>query len=297
MGNSSNLVILGVLFCLAIFSIGFWIFFVTEPAQEQYRLGIEARNKKDPQMCGRLTESLDRDICLREVGTSSLDLAVCGGISSESLKDDCVWLIADTSRDFDACERIKDESRKLSCMGSFGTIATCYATKDTAARDACYLRASKETNAPSICERIQGKETLSKCFLDVAVRMRNATVCIDSRVSGGDHDECLMQVGKALGNVTLCSFVTQKDSKDYCYLELATARNSKSSCDLISGQGFRDHCYRQIAPATRDPNICQLIGDPTQRDLCRTEVNQDAATATSTQKTPVQYTPPRPLIQ
>ncbi|MFH0863204.1 MAG: hypothetical protein V1875_09290 [Candidatus Altiarchaeota archaeon] len=178
MPDSSPLFLALLLSGLVALCVGAWIFFVYEPAQEQYRLADEARSKRDPRLCEKIDEPMARDLCLRDVGSSTQEPAICERIITQSIGGECLRNIAVSKWDPAVCDIIEDDAQMRGCIGSFGIEYACYRTNDTGTRDMCYAKAALENTKPGLCEKIRNNSMSDQCYRKLGTTLKQKELCL-----------------------------------------------------------------------------------------------------------------------
>ena len=307
MPDSSPLFLVLLLSVLIVSCIGFWVFFVVEPAQEQYRLSDEARSKNDFRLCERLAEPMERDFCLRDVGSSAGESSVCARIGSPSIGGECLRSLAISRRDPVVCDMIKDDAQMRGCISSFGVEYACYKANETETRDNCYTQAALETASPDLCEKAKNKTASDLCRQRLAAKLGQESLCqnigdlrlrescqqgigrmkaqplrpkmpassyfspaqAECEKTGLSSEKvmCYSSYARRLGN-GVCDDIMDPDAKDRCFTGLATALNDSGVCNHITGGWSHGECVINLCQSEKNPAKCGWIVNDTQKMAC-----------------------------
>jgi len=78
------------------------------------------------------------------------------------------------------------------------------------------------------------------------------------------RDECLQSLANYANDISVCSEISVRDSKDYCVYGFAVQKRDVSLCMDLSDEGLmqrKTHCILHIAEALKDANLCNMIDD------------------------------------
>lgn len=107
----------------------------------------------------------------------------------------------------------------------------------------------------SLCEKIGDSRVRKACYLNLAHRLRNCSICegID------DCSYCTNALKEneivAALDLASCSKLMGNNSKDSCIQKIAVLKNDSSLC---AGLEWNYSCYAQIARATNNVSMCNL---------------------------------------
>jgi hypothetical protein len=178
-----------------------------------------AIQKKDSRGCG------DDSACYTGIAVTTQNLEICKNIKNEFLFHRCLIGVAVFGENINLCQNIEDDYYKKECEIILrGDLSLCSELKlmDLDA-ERCILTIAVLNNDSSVCASAKTTEEWL-CYIDIALRTKNESVCKNINESDPDYSKLLKNNCMAMVNkdVSFCESLDNKFYyKDYCLNELA----------------------------------------------------------------------------
>lgn len=120
----------------------------------------------------------------------------------------------------------------------------------------CFSKIADNTNSLSICDKLPvGSYPVSaryECYSNVAEKNRDVSICKMLPEQGydinfrGSRKNCLISLGKALRDPSVCFNLTESWVATECVTALAVNLKSTKFCDVIPNESGRESCNRSV---------------------------------------------------
>ncbi|MFH0861577.1 MAG: hypothetical protein V1875_00970 [Candidatus Altiarchaeota archaeon] len=121
--------------------------------------------------------------------------------------------------------------------------------------DQYYSDVADYTGISTLCTSIDDLKKQGSC---VKKHAKTGDECKNA-IDVPSKEDCLLNVAKKIGNVSLCYGIYRPNMMDKCFLNVGTARNDVSACRRISDQSMLSSCLGTVAAAREDVGTC--VGD------------------------------------
>ncbi|MCA9361592.1 hypothetical protein KC845_03485, partial [Candidatus Kaiserbacteria bacterium] len=179
----------------------------------------------------------------------------------------CLYLIAgSTARSFDRCDLVFD--------GEYNqNRSECYLeamTYDKQLRNSALTVEYCESYTP-ILENEDGNATYyySKCVAKIAELQKQSDICnLIPRTNSGIKLDCLKDFLKKSEGASICSQISESETRNKCYLNAYREYRDYSICDEISPGESKDLCLSYVAFDTEDETYCESVVAEQQKIDC-----------------------------
>ncbi len=199
---------------------------------------------------------------------------------------------ADFMAEVDSCENTVSDKAHDDCIRSQALFANapnlCSRCRLQSEKDRCLL--SRVSDGSSLedaikCTEILDEEKKANCVEEVAVRLKNASVCDlipedsyrilkTNYANMPDHyfnisyrDGCYQEVGIETSDYLSCNLISSSLA-NLCYSNVAENTRNMSLCFKVSSPYTRSTCVSDFAQEKRDSSICKILDDPIDFDYC-----------------------------
>jgi hypothetical protein len=272
-------------------------------------------------LCEGIVDNYDYKLCMakaknnysicREIGNSSLwnncyadfakakgNYSLCNLLSSSGGKDDCFQYFANLTSNSSICNSISFNYTRYLCLTRLtGNYSLCNELSNYLEKDSCFATFAGEHNAPNICLNASTHFYQDRCYTDVALKSKDASIC--SRMICyeciSDREDCYLKVANATFDSAACGRITNLLNEDFCYLTIALTSSNPSHCSYINNtyrrsscfsliiygktylasecaditySNWKDECYQKRAADDKNSTLCQYITDPLVKSNC-----------------------------
>lgn len=155
------------------------------------------------------------------------------------MKTDIIYRISMYSIFFLICAVIFLYIKFFSTETQEDAIYRCFDKKNSE-KELCFLDVAEKYVNVSVCSYISEKTILNQCYLRMAVKTRNVSIC----------------------------YLCDSERQQACIWNFAVNTNNTGACELL-GKRFRDRCILNIAKNIDNVSLCKKIYTPSLRDLCK----------------------------
>jgi hypothetical protein len=157
---------------------------VEEGAQYSQERQIAVSNK-DPEICRKMPDFLERARCYHEVAAAGNNPSLCAEIKENgNLEYYCYMNCAVVNNDIKICDRLDEGSNRTECRNTFymysavqkNDFSICDASQDAnipGSKDRCYKEFAVETNNESVCDKIQSRNSKWICHRECKTARAN----------------------------------------------------------------------------------------------------------------------------
>jgi len=179
-----------------------------------------------PDIVSKCRSSSDVQVCYSDEGIARQDTAVCDRlIDNPKSAGYCYYSIAEDKNDSSYCPKIKDEYWA----------------------DVCYKHFADINVDVNQCKGIKNSDYRQECIYNIAIKTNNYEVCDD--LGQLKMFECLTNIAKELGNVSICKGVASSSYKPQCVFQIAYKLKDTSICSEMQSNFYKERCINQLKEA------------------------------------------------
>jgi len=231
----------------------------------EYQIGClqhTAQSANNIELCNKIPGEREMEffVCRRGVLDKLWYRWQCLSLGYNFARDFCLDVRTKTANklreleDRNICDSMPEPSdQRYDCYSdlaySTGDLNVCggISVNETSKRDFC-IRASiiKGRNIED-CKRIKTELQSSLCMIDMAVALKNASIC-DGMDSENEEiairkNKCYEYVGISLNDVSICNKINILEDRIKCIKHIAKAMLNESLCEQIELSDMRDDCF------------------------------------------------------
>ncbi|MCK4491865.1 MAG: hypothetical protein KAU03_04525 [Candidatus Altiarchaeales archaeon] len=192
--------------------------------QANYKKYCLATTQNNPTLCDKITKPYLKVKCLTHISQAKNNPGLCQNISPRDAADWClIWNALKTSNK-KLCQEIDNKNMMRFCEAGLDMNPTpCYGITKPTIRGLCITNVAWRSRNTSHCEKISGTDRIDRCYIAMAQRMRDPTLC--NKINDRNH-------------LKFCNAVIEKDIE---------------KCKTISKLRLAEECYAKIAHLTLQP--------------------------------------------
>lgn len=130
--------------------------------------------------------------------------------------------------------------------------------------DNCIIGVAGKYKNTSLCMEV-GRDQRLGCYALVAELKNDPAICTEAASMA---DQCYNQYAMDKRDSSICSRITQADSKDSCYDQLASQLSDPALCARVLNVNRKDNCYSNMAMRLGDSSYCNSITNSGQKENC-----------------------------
>ena len=164
---------------------------------------------------------------------------------------------------------LKSTTSTLITTTSSDKLVNCEKIQDSLPKRQCYMDVAIELKDTSICDKIQDPDINALrllCYSKIALVENNSKICELLDNSNSYRDSCFRYLGEKLGNIIYCNQISDYLSRSMCIDNLAELYQDIKYCyvgDYLSGI-----CVSGVATKKDDTSLCYKVDDPVGKDQC-----------------------------
>jgi len=209
----------------------------------------DMRKENNPEECSKLWRNETKDNCFFEVSIRLRDSTSCDSIIDESKKEECISLNNFEPDSSEYCLAFNSEIDQRECLSDLAIKLndTSYCNQFERAwdKDACYIEMTSKSDQ-NYCELIGYEKYKSYCWVVVAVKEKDESICESSKVNGIENPRIMQEMRKL--SYDEGSAVKWYDEEP-CYLYVALAKQDSSLCEKTL---YPDTCYYEYVVESID---------------------------------------------
>ena len=210
-------------------------------------LSSMANLNKDHNYCLQINETVDRDLCLRQVLFLKKDTSLCDLIVNQSHQNWClsaaIQTEAEASGNYSLCYEISPEF----------TSGHPYNQED------CFRNIAIQTGDKLACEGIESERKKGMCITDVLELSLDYESCFDLEDAGYSIDNCLYDIAIKIDDldeaVSVCRQRSEIRTQDWCVMEVSVRLRDDTYCSGLthietSPEGlvtnYKESCFERV---------------------------------------------------
>lgn len=157
-----------------------------------------------------------------------------------------IFLEAARTKDPSICKKLVYADDRHECVVNTGLpFTTEFCTNIVSSENnSCYMLSAKSLKDYRSCDAIVHKQDHDSCLYQLAVIMKDSSVCDHIKGDSTMYDACLVRVGKEKRNISVCEQIKTTDSSQTCIQSFfRDVSDTPSLCEQLSTPQLRSLCF------------------------------------------------------